>query len=90
MHGLLVAERIFEEILHPEEEECKELITHLYFGFACDILPVLHNPGCPFKMLSEDPPALLPPGQTSPEVQNSGINGPTKRTYVLQKFKKKK
>ena len=30
-----------------------------------------------------------PPGQTSPEVQNRGISGPTKRTCVLQKFLKK-
>ena len=38
-----------------------------------------------------DPPWLWNPGQTSPEVQNRGINGPTKRTYVLQKcFKKRK
>ena len=25
-------------------------------------------------------------GQTSPEVQNRGISGPMKRTYILQKF----
>ena len=37
-----------------------------------------------------NPPWLWNPGQTSPEVQNRGISGPTKRTYVLQKFKKKK
>ena len=30
------------------------------------------------------------PGQTSPEVRNRGISGPTKRTCVLQKFFKKK
>ena len=29
------------------------------------------------------------PGQTSPEVLNRGISGPTKRTSVLQKFIKK-
>ena len=29
------------------------------------------------------------PGQTSPEVQNSGHSGPTKGTDVLQKFFKK-
>ena len=29
------------------------------------------------------------PGQTSPEVQNRGISGPTKRTYVLKIFLKK-
>ena len=36
-----------------------------------------------------NPPWLWNPGQTSPEVQNRGISGPTKRTYVLQKLKKK-
>ena len=29
------------------------------------------------------------PKQTSPEVQNRGISGPTKRTYVLQNLQKK-
>ena len=38
---------------------------------------------------ARDPPWLWNPGETSPEVQNRGISGPTKRTYVLQKFKKK-
>ena len=33
-----------------------------------------------------NPPWLWNPGQTSPEVQNRGISGPTKRTCVLQKF----
>ena len=36
-----------------------------------------------------DPPWLWNPGETSPEVKNRGISGPTKRTYVLQKFLKK-
>ena len=31
-----------------------------------------------------DPPWLWNPVQTSPEVQNRGISGPTKRTHVLQ------
>ena len=35
-------------------------------------------------------PGFETPGQTSPEVQNRGISGPAKRTYVLQKFLKKK
>ena len=30
------------------------------------------------------------PGETSSEVQNRGISGPTKRTHVLQKFLKKR
>ena len=34
-----------------------------------------------------NPPWPWNPGQTSPEVQNRGISGPTKRTYVLQKLK---
>ena len=34
-----------------------------------------------------DPPWLWNPGQMSPEVQNRGISGPTKRTDVLQKLK---
>ena len=34
------------------------------------------------------PPWLWNPGETSPEVQNRGISGPTKRIYVLQKLKK--
>ena len=38
-----------------------------------------------------DPPWLWSPEQTSSEVQNRGINCPTKRyTYVLQKLKKNK
>ena len=36
-----------------------------------------------------DPPRLWNPGQTSPEVQNRDISGPTKRTCVLQIFFKK-
>ena len=32
---------------------------------------------------------LWNPGQTSPEVQNRDMSGLTKRTYVLQNFKKK-
>ena len=39
---------------------------------------------------ARNPPWLWNPGQTSPEVQNRGASGPTKRTYVLQKFKKEK
>ena len=34
--------------------------------------------------LVRDPPWLLNPGQTSPEVQNGLIGGPTKKNYVLQ------
>ena len=34
----------------------------------------------------EDPPWLENPGYTSPEVQNRGIRGLTKRTDVLQKY----
>ena len=33
---------------------------------------------------------VLYEGQTSPEVQNIGISGPTKRTNVLQIWLKKK
>ena len=33
-----------------------------------------------------DPPWLWNPGQTSPEVQNRGINNSKKRTYVLLQF----
>ena len=40
------------------------------------------------KRESTHPSWLWNPGQTSPEVQNRGISGPTKRTYVLQKLKK--
>ena len=35
-----------------------------------------------------DPPWLWNPGETLPEVQNRGISGPTKRSYVLQKLLK--
>ena len=35
---------------------------------------------------ARNPPWLWNPWQTSPEVQNRGISGPTKRTCVLQKF----
>ena len=41
------------------------------------------------SMQARNPPWLWNPGQTSPEVRNRGISGPTKRTRVLQKFKKK-
>ena len=37
---------------------------------------------------ARDPPWLWNPGQISPDVQNRGIWGPRKRTYVLQKIKK--
>ena len=37
-----------------------------------------------------DPPWLWNSEQTSPEVQNRGISGPTKRTYALQIFLKNK
>ena len=36
-----------------------------------------------------DLPWLYNPGQTSPEVQNRGISGPTKKTYILKNFFKK-
>ena len=39
-----------------------------------------------WESMQRDPPWLWNPGQTSPEVQNRGISGPRKRTYVLQKF----
>ena len=42
------------------------------------------------KACNRYPSWLWNPGQTSPEVQNRGISGPTKRTRVLQKFNKKK
>ena len=52
----------------------------------------LRNPLCAGEEARKwgNPPWLWNPGQTSPEVQNRGISGPTKRTCVLQKFKKKK
>ena len=37
------------------------------------------------KHTKRDPPWLWNPGQMSPEIQNRGISGPTKRTYVLKK-----
>ena len=40
--------------------------------------------------IRQNPLWLWNPEETSPEVQNRGISGPTKRTHVLQKFKKKK
>ena len=41
------------------------------------------------SMQVRDPQWLWNAGQTSPEVQNRGISGPTKRTDVLQNFSKK-
>ena len=38
------------------------------------------------KARKKDPPWLWNIGQTSPEVQNRGISGPMKRTYVLPKI----
>ena len=32
------------------------------------------------------PILALKPEETSPEVQNRGVSGPTKGTYVVQKF----
>ena len=37
-------------------------------------------------MQVRDPTWLWNPGKTSPEVQNRGISGPTKRTNALQKY----
>ena len=39
---------------------------------------------------ARDPPWLWNLGEMLPEVQNRGISGPTKRTYVLQQFYWKK
>ena len=36
------------------------------------------------KHTKRDPPWLRNPGQMSPEVQNRGISGPTKRTYAFK------
>ena len=41
------------------------------------------------KKHTRDPPWVWNPGQMSPEVQNRGIRGPTKRSYVLKIFFKK-
>ena len=50
----------------------------------------LRNPLCAGEEVCKqgNPPYLWNTGQTSPEVQNRGISGPTKRTYVLQIFLK--
>ena len=40
--------------------------------------------------IRQNPLRLWNPEEMSPEVQNRGISGPTKRTHVLQKLKKKK
>ena len=40
--------------------------------------------------IRQNPLWLWNPEETSPEVQNRGISGPTKRTHVLQKILKKK
>ena len=52
----------------------------------------LRNPLCTGEEARKqgNPPWLWNPGQTSPEVQNRGISGPTKRTCTLEKLKKKK
>ena len=42
------------------------------------------------KGASKKSTLALKPIQMSPEVQNRGISGPTKRTHVLQKFREKK
>ena len=38
------------------------------------------------RKCARDTPWLWNPGQTPLEVQNSGISGPMKKTYVLQNF----
>ena len=42
------------------------------------------------SMQVRDSPWLWITGQTSPEVQSRGISGPTKKTCVLQKLKRKR
>ena len=44
----------------------------------------------PLSSNKAEPTLALNPEETSPEVQNRGISGPTKRTHVLQNFFKKK
>ena len=41
------------------------------------------------KHENNDPPWASNPSQTSPEVQNGGTCGPTKRTCVIQSIKRK-
>ena len=48
-------------------------------GYHADPYTSIHSAGVA--------PEKAHPGQTSPKVQNRGISGPTKRTYVLQKLK---
>ena len=43
----------------------------------------------PWARIRQYPLWLWNPDEMSPEVRNRGISGPTKRTHVLQKFKKK-
>ena len=45
--------------------------------------------GSAVMLQARNPPWLWNPGEMSPEVQNRGISGPTKRTYVLHTFGKK-
>ena len=80
----------------PNLHQC--LQTHLQvcglkrLGCHADLYTVsrCHTRGEKKSMQARDPPWLWNPGKTLPEVQNRGISGLTKRTCVLQKFKKKK
>ena len=54
------------------------------------MLSSIQSAGVAPEVNLRNPPWLWNPGQISPEVQNRGISGPTKRTYVLQNLKKKK
>ena len=88
---------------NPDACEKSRLASHaIYTLIQCTPLLVekagvapevnLRNPLCAGEEARKrwNPPWLWNPGQTSPKVQNRGISGPTKRTCVLQKFKKKK
>ena len=57
---------------------------------SAGVTPEVHLRITQAKKHARDPSWLWNPGQMLHEVQNKGTSGPTKRTYVLQKFTLKK
>ena len=58
------------------------MLTHIH---SAGVTPEVNLRITLARRHARNPPALWNPEQTSPAVQNVGISGPTKRTYVLQK-----
>ena len=65
---------------------CQEVSRCCTRGESQGMCNVTHMPR--LSLNKAEPTLALNPEETSPEVQNRGISGPTKRTHVLQNLKK--